>query len=319
MLPISEVYKRIPKDALESFKKTFDPSQYDKILQAIRVKRKTTFRVNTLKCSKNEVTETLRRDGFKFKQINFLADSYILDEEASNKLLKTTLAADGKIYLQSTSSMIPPAVLAPKPNENILDMAAAPGSKTSQMAALMNNTGSITALEVDKLRIQRLEYNLNLLGVTNVKCICADGTRFSTDETFHRVLIDAPCSGEGRFNLYDTASYGLWRPNTVLSLAKLQKKLLAKGASLLAPGGTAIYSTCTLNVYENEMVVQSLLDSRDDIKIAPVDEVFVNLNNTIAGFSSYEGVTFDKNMKNCLRVLPTNEMEGFFVCKLVKK
>ena len=323
MLPITDVYKKMPKDALSIIEQTFDPAVFDKILQAFRAKRKTTFRVNTLRSTKKEVVDTLRQSGFKFRELQYLPNAFILDDEADNKLLKTDLAADGKIYLQSTSSMIPPVVLSPQPNETILDMAAAPGSKTSQIAAYMGSTGRIVAVESDKLRIQRLEHNLNLLGMTNTETVCGDSTKLTLDvlggQLFDRILIDAPCSGEGRFNLYDRQSYGLWRKGSMFTLSNLQKKMLLHGITLLKSGGTAVYSTCTLNIHENEEVVQHLLDNCADVKIVPVNDDFINMNNTMSGFTSFGGKKFDKSLKNCLRVIPSAETEGFFICKIIKK
>ena len=187
----------------------------------------------------------------------------------------------------------------------------------------MENSGKIVAIEEDKLRIQRLDHNLELLGVKNTQTICADSTKFEMTEEgfagFDRILIDAPCSGEGRFNLYDRQSYGLWRKNMHQRLSNLQKKMLLHAVGLLKSGGTAIYSTCTLNIHENEEVVQNLLDNVKDVKIAPMDESFVKLNDTLCGFTSFGDKKFDKSLKNCLRVVPSTELEGFFVCKIVKQ
>ncbi|MBR6200210.1 MAG: RsmB/NOP family class I SAM-dependent RNA methyltransferase [Spirochaetales bacterium] len=323
MLPITDIYKKMPKEALTIIEQTFDPAVFDKILQAFRAKRRTTFRINTLLGTKKEVVDTLRQSGFKFRELQYLPNAYILDDEADNKLLKTDLAAAGKIYLQSTSSMIPPVVLSPQKDELILDMAAAPGSKTSQIAAIMGNTGKIIAAEEDKLRIQRLDHNLHLLGVNNAETVCGDSTKLTLDalggRLFDRILIDAPCSGEGRFNLYDRQSYGLWRANMSRTLSNLQKKMLLHGISLLRSGGTAVYSTCTLNIRENEEVVQHLLDNCAEVKIVPIGAELPEMKNTMPGFTSFGETKFDKSLKNCLRVIPSQEAEGFFVCRIVKK
>ena len=230
-------------------------------------------------------------------------------------------SSSGFITTPPPTPQIPPIVLAAQQGDNILDMAAAPGSKTSQIAAMMNNTGHIVAVEADKLRIQRLEHNLQLLGVTNTETLCGDSTKIGNDildgKLFNRILIDAPCSGEGRFNLYDRQSYGLWRKGLTRTLSNLQKKMLLHGISLLASGGTAVYSTCTLNVHENEEVVQYMLNNCDNVKIVPIDAQLCSLKSTMSGFTSFGDTKFDKSLSNCLRVIPSAETEGFFVCKIV--
>ena len=168
-----------------------------------------------------------------------------------------------------------------------------------------------------------MDHNLHLLGVNNAETVCGDSTKLTLDalggRLFDRILIDAPCSGEGRFNLYDRQSYGLWRANMSRTLSNLQKKMLLHGISLLRSGGTAVYSTCTLNIRENEEVVQHLLDNCAEVKIVPIGAELPEMKNTMPGFTSFGETKFDKSLKNCLRVIPSQETEGFFVCRIVKK
>ena len=321
MQPISEVYKKIPEDALLSIKEIFSPSEYDKIIQSFRIKRNTTFRVNTLKSNKNETTSFLRTNGFKIKEIVYIDNGFSLDSEQNNKLLKTELVKEGKIYLQSISSMIPPIVLAPNSDDLILDMASAPGSKTSQLAALMNNNGKIIAVEEDKLRIERLKYNLTLLGVKNTKLVLSDGRKYLREEesVFDKILLDAPCSGEGRFNIFDRQSYTLWKKSSVLKLSNLQKKLLTNALKLVKEGGTIVYSTCTLNLEENEEVINFILENTNyQIEIIEIDKNFTSLLNAKQGITKIKNRKYNDSIKRCLRIMPSNDMEGFFICKIKK-
>lgn len=136
--------------------------------------------------------------------------------------------------MQSLSSMVPPLVLNPKEGENVLDLTAAPGSKTTQIASLMNGKGHILANELDKLRCERLKYNVQSQGAEIVDVINGRGEKIGDlyPEQFDKVLLDTPCSGEGRFTIYNVQSYKTWSPKTVNDLTKMQRKLF-KSAFML--------------------------------------------------------------------------------------
>lgn len=321
MRPIEDVYKLIPGDAIAVFKELFTPVQYDKIIQSFRIERRTTFRLNTLKSTKREVMDYLRSNKFKFQEINFIDNAFILEKEDGVKLLKTDLAVSGKIYLQTLSSMLPPIALGAEQNERILDLASAPGSKTTQIAALMGNTGTIDAVEPEFIRIERLRHNIELLGVTNTIVSQADGNKFCIEKTnyYDRVLLDAPCSGDGRFNIYDRSSYGNWKKNMTERCSNLQKKLLRSALTSVIPGGTVVYSTCAINNVENEEVVNSILESGDfKIEIEKINIPRLEGDSVTEGFVKVKDYKYSKDMKKCLRILPSNVMEGFFVCKIKK-
>ncbi|HNZ26956.1 MAG TPA: RsmB/NOP family class I SAM-dependent RNA methyltransferase [Spirochaetota bacterium] len=321
MRPIGDVYKLIPGDALAVFKELFSPVQYDKIIQSFRIERRTTFRLNTLKSTKREVMDYLRNNKFKFQEINFIDNAFILEKKDGIKLLKTDLAVSGKIYLQTLSSMLPPIALGVEQNERILDLASAPGSKTTQIAALMNNTGIIDAVEPNFIRIERLRHNINLLGVTNTTVTQADGNKFCVEKAnyYDRVLLDAPCSGDGRFNIYDRKSYGNWRKNMAERCSNIQKKLLRSALTSVKPGGTVVYSTCAINDVENEGVVNSILESGDfKIEIENINIPRLEGDYVTEGLARAKENKYSRDMRKCLRILPSNIMEGFFVCKIKK-
>jgi 16S rRNA (cytosine1407-C5)-methyltransferase len=272
-----------------------------------------------LKADRTSVLPELAKSGFKVKNVHYLPDAFQLDSNNDGKLLKTSLADEGKIYLQSLSSQIPAFILEPKENEKILDMAASPGSKTTQIAAMMRNTGSIDAVEPDFVRMERLMFNVKTLGATNVTFFKTDGADFCKDKTdvYDRVLADVPCSGEGRFSIYDRNSYGRWKPSLVEKLATLQKKLLRSAILSVKPGGIVVYSTCTLNAIENEKNIDWALKQTDfKIKIIPVSDKFKTLPDSIEPIMNFRTERYDNRIKSCLRILPSENLEGFFICKI---
>ena len=222
----------------------------------------------------------------------------------------------GLIYIQSLSSMLPPLVLDPRSGERILDLCAAPGSKTSQMAALMHNQGEMVCVENIRKRVYKLRAVLTLLGVTNARLVVTDGRRFRDAQFFDRVLVDAPCSSEGRFNPRDPKTLAYWSPRKIKEMARKQKGLLLNGLRLVKKGGVLVYSTCTFAPEENEAVVDWVLrKTAGAVEVLPVAVPNIKTYATLAGWS---GRPFDARIRDCARILPTPEMEGFFIAKLKK-
>lgn len=321
MTSIEELKKRLPLEALNIFEKTFSQSIYNSLLLAFREKRKTTFRVNPLKSTKREVIDFLNKNNYKFTNIEYIDNAFILLNEDEKRLLKSNFVNEGKIYLQSISSLIPPLILEPKENEKILDLAASPGSKTTQIAALTNNRSLIDAVEPDFIRMERLKYNIELLNATMVNLYNTNGQQFCKDKKnyYDRILLDAPCSGEGRFGIHDKKSYYNWKLKDIEKISNLQKKLLKSALYSLKSDGVLVYSTCTLNTFENEMVIDDILKDSDlSIEIVPISEKFRNIKESYPPILSYQGTKFDDRIKNALRILPSKNLEGFFITKIKK-
>ena len=257
MLSVMEVKKRLPRDFIEELYSLHSPLVADKILAGMAGKRNTTLRVNTLKYNIQDLMRYFREINIKFERVSFFNNALIIKNTTEKDIQKLDIYEKGYIYLQSLSSMIPPLVLDAKGNEQILDMASAPGSKTTQISAMMNNTGHIIANELDKIRCERLKFNLNNQGATNVEVINGYGEKLGEKylETFDRVLLDTPCSGEGRFIAEIAGTYRNWSLKTVKELSKIQRKLIKSGYNALKPGGIMVYSTCTLNLEENEDIL----------------------------------------------------------------
>lgn len=323
MISISALKEKIPDDALLLFNKTFSPSQYNKILLAIRSIRISTFRINRIKVANNktgEIIEGLKKIGLKIKPVGFIKDAYQFEGKI-NKLLNSDFVKSGKIYLQSLASMIPPLILNPEENENILDIASAPGSKTTQIASLMKNTGIIDAVEPDFTRMERLKYNAATLGAKNINFIKDHGENINNNKKnyYDRSLVDTPCSGEGRFNIFDKKTYSAWGKKNILKYSNIQKKLLRSTILSTKINGIIVYSTCTLNVIENENIVNTILDDNEfEIKILPIEKKYKDLTESINPILKWEDQNFHPSINNSLRILPSNRIEGFFICKMIK-
>ena len=323
MISISDLKGKIPQEALSLFNKTFIPVHYNKILLAIRSARYSSFRINRIKVENNktrELIDGLKKIGIKTKPIDFIKDFYMFDGKIS-KLMNSEYVKSGKIYLQSLASMLPPIILNPEENDNILDIASAPGSKTTQISSLLKNSGSIDAVEPDFTRMERLKYNAKILGATNINFIKNRGENLYKNKKnyYDKSLVDAPCSGEGRFNIFDKKTYSSWKKKNILNYSNLQKKLLRSTILATKINGIIVYSTCTLNAIENENVINAILNNNEfKIKILPIEKKYKNISESIQPILKWEDQSFHPSINNALRILPSKRIEGFFICKMIK-
>jgi NOL1/NOP2/sun family putative RNA methylase len=309
---VGETRRRLPKEFIEGLDATFPQPLAEAILRGMGSRRLTTLRVNTLKSSAGELMAFFRQNAVKHRRVPWYADAFVLSELRERDAECWALYTEGRIYLQSLSSMIPALVLGPLPGERILDIAAAPGSKTTQMAAMMDNRGLIVANDIDAVRAERLSYNLRLQGCGMVEVRVGRGEKLgdTEPEQFDRVLVDTPCSGEGRFVVHQPSTSRSWSKRTVAECVRLQKKLLASGARALKTGGCVVYSTCTLNCEENEGVVQWALENLP----LEAEKITLPIPGTYQGFARGRHPT----VRNAIRILPDVQREGFFVCRLRK-
>ncbi len=273
------------------------------MLLAMQEKRLPTFRVNTIVATDDEVMAALRKDAIQFERVKDIPHAFIIKNKTDKELLAHPLTTSGKIYLQGITSMLPALVLDPQPGETVLDLCAAPGSKTSQIAALMNNQGRLVACEKDPVRFEKLKHTLTLQGA-NAEAIHVDATllHHTHAELFDRVLADVPCSAEGRINVNDRRSFSFWSQKNITEHAKLQRRLLRSAVACLKPGGTLVYSTCTLSPEENEDMIGWLVQEYPLMK----PQTFT------LPFPSKIGP------HKTATLVPTNTYEGFFVAKLSK-
>ena len=312
MLSILDLKRKLPRDFVDELYEQYTPITVDKILTGMLGERNTSLRVNTIKYNIQELMKYLREKNIKFERVSWYNDALIIKNANEKEIQKLDIYEKGYIYLQSLSSMIPPLVLNPKPGEKILDLTAAPGSKTTQMAAMMKNDGYILANELDKIRCERLQYNVEKQGANIVEVINNRGEKVGEEyqEQFDKVLLDAPCSGEGRFLGNNVGTYRNWSKRTVRELAKLQKKLFKSAYTALKPNGMMVYSTCTLNKDENENVLQWAIENFN-VKLLDIN---IDFKEKMQGFN--DGL--DDSINKAIRILPSKNMEGFFVAKFRK-
>ncbi len=309
----------LPDEFLKRLQQIIPPEKIHDVLNSFSEDKPITFRVNTVKVTTESVKKQLFMHDILATQVPWYPDAFVLDpSQTKETLMASELYKNGSLYIQSLSSMIPPLVIDPQPNQLICDLTAAPGSKTTQLAALMENTGTIIANDISRTRIYKLLSNLAAAGVTNTQTLTFPGQALwkKYPNFFDSVLVDAPCTMEGRFTTKDPLSFADWKPKKVKLLSKLQKYLLWSAFSATKPGGTIIYSTCTLEPEENEAVVEWLLQKEGDrIVVEPID---LDIADRQAGLTTWKKKHFSPEMPKTLRVLPSKIMEGFFVAKLQK-
>ncbi len=277
------------------------------------------IRVNTLKISVKGLKKRISEKGeWSLEQIPWCNEGFYIENVKSGRrdvgnMLEHTL---GYIYVQEDVSMIPPIALKPKPGDIVLDMCAAPGSKSTQMAAMMKNEGLLIANDYKGDRIKSLGINLQRCGVSNSIITLMQGHRFaSVGINFDKILVDAPCSGTGTIRK-SLKTLRMWNMEGIKKLASQQKPLIDAAFQALRPGGEMVYSTCSLEPDEDEAVVSHLLDKYDNAKIEKID-LQIKHSRPIMEF---DGVTYNKDVEKCLRIWPQdNDSEGFFVAKIVKK
>ena len=272
----------------------------DKILEGYKTKRNPSLRINSIKTNKEKIKQELEKNNINYKDIDWYKDALILDEEKNIRELD--IYKNGEIYMQNLSSMIPPIILEPK-EEKILDMAASPGGKTTEIYNLSNKKALITAVEKNPIRSQRLKYNLEKQG-TNATILNEDATKLDEFYRFDKILLDAPCSGSGTLNIYDK-SLEHFNEKLLNNCIKTQEQLLEKALQILKKGNTMVYSTCSILYEENEKQLEKLI-KQNKIEIIPIDDIFEDMPK------------LPTKIKGTICVCPNNLYEGFYISKIKK-
>lgn len=268
------------------------------------------FRVNTLKCK--DVGKRFSSYGIKIMRVPWYSDAFISENPEIGSTLEHFL---GAIYMQELVSMLPPLVVRKELEHAnaVLDGCAAPGSKTTQLAALMENKGIIIANDIAYGRIRALRFNLEKTGTLNTVITNYDLRHFPAMQ-FGVILLDAPCSAEGTARK-NPKFFSVWSPRQVSGHAKLQKQLITKAFDLLAPGGCLVYSTCTFAPEENEGVVDWLLEKRP----AALEQIEIPQLRLSPGILEWNGTQFNPEVSKAARVWPHhNDTGGFFMAKVRK-
>jgi len=284
-----------------------------KVFKIACIKRlKRSIRINTLKISPEKLINKLEEKGYFLKKIPFSDYGYYIEGEQMD-IGNLPEHALGYFYVQEAASMIPPLVLQPKKHEIILDMAAAPGSKTTQMSAMMENTGIIIANDYKYQRLKPLDINTQRCGCKNVISTISYGHRIKNMK-FDKILLDAPCSGTGGI-CKSLKTLQIYNTEMIKKLSKDQKTLILAAYSLLNQNGVLVYSTCSLEPEENEEVIDYLLKETD----AELEKIEINNLKISEPVTEFENKSYSKEIKKCLRIWPQdNQTEGFFVAKIIK-
>lgn len=291
--------KQIPQFLKDLLIEQYGEEISAKIENRYKVQRPVTLRANNLKTSLEKVKEKLDEAQIEYETISWYEKALIIKNVREEEVRKLEIYENGEIYLQSLSSMLPPIILEPKAGENILDMTAAPGGKTTEIAALTENKAYITACEKNKIRAERLKFNLQKQGVKSANIMVEDARKLSDYFSFDKILLDAPCSGSGTENIFDKN----FSKELVERSVKFQEELLSKALKILKPGGEMVYSTCSILKQENEKVLERVL-SKGNAQIEPITVQDIEvLPSKIAG---------------TITVCPTENYEGFFVAKIKK-
>lgn len=304
----------LPAKYLERLRLILPADRLESCLESMSREPATTFRINPLRATAAQAVEVLVAGGFQLTPLPWKDDAFAVPDHQRRALTECAACREGWIYIQNPASMVPPLMLDPQPGEWVLDLAAAPGSKTLQIAGMMGGQGRLSAVEAVRDRFFRLKANLEAHGASWVQLYLKDGTRVgrTCPEWFDRVLLDAPCSGEGRINALYPETYAYWSEAKIRELSRKQKRLLSSAARALKPGGVLVYSTCSLAPEENELVVAQALEWGLEVEqiAAPCE--------ALPGLTSWQGKTLPPQLAGCLRIVPDGLMEGFFVCRLRK-
>lgn len=278
----------------------------NKIYDGFASNRCVTLRVNTIKTNIDEIKNEFNKKEIDFSAVSWSETAFIINNKTEKELTELDIYKEGKIYLQSLSSMLPPIVLQPIENEDILDMAAAPGGKTTQIAALTNNQANITACELNSIRAERLRYNIDKQGASSVYVMQKDSRDIDDYFSFDRILLDAPCSGSGTLDFNSENTFKYFSQKLVEKSAKTQLTMLKKALKILKSGKEMVYSTCSILSKENEDVVTEALKSAN-AEIVPIE---------------FEGIDelplLPVKLKGTLCVCPNELYEGFYIAKIRK-
>lgn len=311
----------LPKDLIDRLTEIYTPLEMEIIDKWFSCeKRKTSFRVNTLKSSDREILAVLKDNNLIATKVDILKHGYILENGSESDLWWLDIYKQWKIYLQSISSQIPVDYLGIKDFNKVLDITAAPGWKTSQASAILKNTWEVVAVDNNQIRIDKLNFTLKRQWCRNVNIIKSDAKFISNKnpdfkEFFDCVIADLPCSAEWKINIHKEKSYGFWSVSNIKKNYYVQKDILNSVIPLIKNNWTLIYSTCTLAPEENEAVVHMLLSNYPELQIQDINIDYKYSKKWISWFWKH---VYRKDVSKSIRILPSEESEWFFVAKFKK-
>ena len=271
------------------------------------------IRVNTLKISVLELKKRLEKKGNELKPIEWIPYGFNIVKESSN-LGSSHEFLQGYYYLQNIASMLSAIILDPKPNDIVIDMCAAPGSKSTHLAQLMENEGTLILIEKNLNRIPALEVNLRRMGISNSIVLNMDAINLTNmNVKGDKILLDTPCTGEGLIR-QDPSRKKSKKMKDIEKMSSIQKRLLTAGLKALNSGGTLLYCTCSIAPEENELVVDEVLNKSNNFKIVEISK-----NYGVKGLTNIFGVNLLEDLMFSQRLYPhLHNTIGFYFC-LIKK
>ena len=296
----------LPEFLIIKLKEQYGEEITKRIIEGYSKKRKVTLRVNTLKSNLEKIEKELINEGIEYERVSWNEEALIINNVREKEIQHLEIYKKGEIYLQSLSSMLPPLILEPEEGSDILDMAAAPGGKTTQIAAIVNNKASITACEMNIIRAERLKYNIEKQGATCIYVMVTDARKIDNFFSFDKILLDAPCSGSGTLEINNQDLENTFTEKLIKKSTSSQLALLKKAINILKPGKEMVYSTCSILKEENEEIVGKVL-SNVNAEIVPIE--FNGMKDLPLLPTTLEGT---------LCVQPNELYEGFFIAKIRK-
>lgn len=315
----------LPADFLDRFAALCPPELHAAALRAFAEPKAVSFRLNRLHAASDSALADMCAAGLTPEPVTWAQSQGVMAWQCPpaqrDALTHGPWANDGRVYIQSLSSMLAPILLAPTADDWVLDLAAAPGGKTILMAEMMGNAGKISAVEPVSGRFHRLKANLERMGISNTRCYMKDGREIGRlkPDSFQRVMLDAPCSSESRFRTDEPDSIAHWSLRKVTECARKQDRLILSAYDALALGGTLLYCTCSYAPEENERVVAHLLKKRAGAEVMALPAWAQALPHTSAGLTVWQDKALPDACAHTLRVWPTSEMDGFYLALIHKR
>ncbi|MEM6645416.1 MAG: RsmB/NOP family class I SAM-dependent RNA methyltransferase [Bacteroidota bacterium] len=313
----------LPAAFVERLRQILPAEAFAQAMASFAEPRVCAFRVNTLLADPVAVRAELTAAGLTLTPVDWMPIAFTVPAEQRAALLAMPAFAEQRIYVQNLSSMVPPVVLAPEAGERVLDLAAAPGSKTLQLAADLAaqadpSASTLAAVEVVRGRFFKLRANLKAQGAEWVETYHTNGENVwrHRPNHFDRVLLDAPCSSEGRFHRSDPESWAYWSPRKVKEMARKQQRLLYSAGHAARPGGYIVYATCSFAPEENERILAKALKTfGDGLTLEPLG---LDLPCMTPPLAAWRGKVFPEAIQHARRILPDARHQGFFVARLRK-
>jgi len=313
---MQEELLRLPNNFLQKLRKLY-PERFESIAETFLKKKVQSFRVNYLKTDLTTLRELLRKNRIRCEEMDFPKGAFLLKSPLSD-LQKTEIYYNGLVFVQNVSSMLPAIVLDPQDNEFILDLCAAPGAKTTQIVSLAPKA-RVHAIEKNRVRYYKLLTNITAQGAgNNVKVQLIDGmwVRKKFPEHFDKILVDAPCTTEGRFLVDNHKTFKYWKDKKVKEMTSTQKKLMHSAFFALRDGGELVYSTCTFSPEENEGIIDWFLRKfKNKVELMPIELPAENVED---GFKRWSDTRYSPQITLTKRVLPNEYLEAFFIARIKK-